>query len=297
MRSITRVCVLSAFVAALAACGGGDDPAPAPGPTPAPTTPPTSPPASGVQVAPSQAAANGLVSEANTSVAKVLQASAASGLPGGALITALPTAATVNGTIECNTLGTSGSGNITYAYTTEDGTGRPTSYVFTYNNCTWSASGITVVYNGTVNWTWTRWVAANDYSVTYAYDITYSYSGTYNSSGAIRSSATCVNASNVLSCSYDIDGTRVRNGMSVTSSGTVTTVRSATVEIDGTATSGAITIVYDNWVYDSATGRATSGTVTATDTAGNSAVITATGSGYTVRVTYNGATTEYTVTF
>jgi hypothetical protein len=294
MHPITRASILSAFVAALAACGGGGDDAPAPQ---APAPAPSPAPAAVVEVSPSQQAADGLVAEANRSVGRVLQANAASGLPVGALITALPTGATVNGTLECSNFGTNGSGTVSYTYTTSDGTGQPVSYVFTYNNCTWSVSGITIAYNGTVTWDWTRYTSATDYAVTYAYDITYSYTGAYTSSGTIRSSATCVNTAGALSCSYNIDGARVRNNISITTSGTVTTVRSATVELDGTTSSGTLTITYDNWIYDGATGRATSGSVTVTDSRGNSAVVTATGTGYTVVVTYNGAQSTYTVAY
>ena len=53
----------------------------------------------------------------------------------------------------------------------------------------------------------------------------------------------------------------------------------------------------NDWVYNTATGRASSGTIEVTFNNGDSVLITATGTGYTVAVTIGGSTTNYTVTF
>jgi hypothetical protein len=276
------------MVAALAACGGGggDD-----GGSGAAPPPPAAPPASsgttlgGIEN--TQAKAGEAVSVVNANVADIAKAAAAGVLPGGSHILTLPSGATLTGSYPCGT-----SGNVSYTYNYDATTGRPQSYEFRYNACVYTFGGTTVTYSGTGTLNYTRWNSATDWEYTYTYDFSYSYrSATYNADQTINTQMTCTHSGNATECAYSFGSNRVRN-VTATTSGNVTTVTRATI-----SSTNNITIVYDNWVYDASLRRATSGSVTISDASGNSIVVTATGTGYTVRITYNGTTTTYTVSF
>lgn len=286
MKRSTHALMLATCLA-LAACGGGGDDSPGAGPTPTPAPSPT--PSSraadvnNISITESQSAAANAVTTVNAAVADVAAAADAPNSPLGALT--LPLGATLSGTVACN------SGNVSYVYEFDAGTNRPISYNFTYNNCRYGTSTAYSQFNGTVSLGYSSWTNSANYTLTQSYNLAYQYvSPTYNSSGTINGSTTCTSTAGVLSCSYNVGANGVTN-VSVVRSGTVTTVSRATVR------SGTITVVYSNWAYDSATGRATSGTVTATDGNGNSVTIDVVSGGYRVTVVKDGRTTVYTVNY
>lgn len=304
--ALRRVGALFAITAAVAvtACGGGGSPSPSPAaPTPSSPTPPAPTPSSSVTaITDSQTGASGLVAVVNANVETVAQADAASNAPGavGALITDLPTGAVTTQTQQCSELGSilGGTGSGSYTYTSDIDTNayQVKSISVQYNNCTYSFSGATLSYNGTMAFTY-GYTGTNISSVNYTYDLTYAYSGAYGSdSGTLKSSSTCSVLGGQYDCSYNIGSAAVRN-VNVSRNGTKTTVTSATVKTNGSATSNNLTVTYSGWVYDSATGRATSGTVTVTDTNGRSATITVTSTGYRVVITAGGTTRTYDIAY
>ena len=281
-----------ACAALTAGCGGGGSdagsnlnptppapaPGPAPGPAPAPSTgaPPITPSANG---------ARATVDYINDAVADIATAGSTDGLPGASLTAALPTGATVTGSFPCS------SGNVSYSYTYNDATAAPVSYSFSYNNCSYGTAQYGYTYNGTATLNYSNYLSATSFSFSQVYDITYTYtSNGYTSSGSSKFSQTCNYTSTGLQCSYLV-GDNAVSDISVSSSGSVTTVSSATV------TSGSVTLRYTGWVYDAGTGRATAGTVTVSDGNGNSATVQVVSGGYRVTVVYNGATTVYDVAY
>lgn len=279
MNTLRARWALLAACLALAACGGGGG-----SDNDGPEEPPiTDAP---VVIAASQSGAEDLVDAVNAGVDDVFKADAAGALPGGVNLVALPSAATSQGTIECSSYG--GTGNITYSYTINDSSYQPVSYQYSYNNCTFNSGGYSARFNGSVSLTY-EYTSSNNFTYTQIYDLAYSYTyGSQTYETDLNSTRVCSSVSGVVSCSYQVGDNRIRN-VSVTRSGTVTTVRNATV------TRGTVTWSYSGWAFDASSGRATSGTVTVSDDNGNSATITVTSSGYRVTIVYNGSSTVYTV--
>lgn len=272
---------------ALAACGGGGDDSGSAGsgPNPAPSPAPAgrSADVNNISIAESQSAANGAVSTVNAAVADVVAASEAPDSPFGALT--LPLGAVTSGSFPCD------SGSVSYQYEYDAGSGRPIGYAFTYNNCRYGTSSAYSLFNGTTSLSYTQYTNATNYTLSQVYNLSYRYVSTgYDNSGTLSGSTTCTVSNGNVSCSYSIGNNGVSN-YSVTRSGSVTTVSRATVR------SGAITVTYSDWVYDASTGRATSGTVTASDGNGNSVRIDVVTGGYRVTVVKDGRTTVYTVSY
>lgn len=289
---LAKLGLLFALTAQLAACGGGgsDNPASSPAASPGTSTPSAPAPGTPPTIAASQASANALVAAVNAGVADVRTANTASSLPGGALVTALPSGATTTGSINCSTLGTAGSGSISYTYTYDGTTFSALNYSYVYSNCSFTNSGYTYTINGTGTLNYDRFTSSSDYSFTYAQDFTYAFSGpSINESGRITGTETCTSVAGRVDCAYKV-GNNTVSSVSLSTSGTVTTVS------DAKLVNGTFSCDYNTWVYDSATGRATSGSVTISD-GSKSATVTATGSGYTVSITISGQTTTYAVAY
>lgn len=270
---------------ALAACGGGGDDSAGAGPNPAPSPAPASRTAdvNNISIAESQSAANGAVSTVNAAVADIVAASEAPDSPFGALT--LPLGAVTSGSFPCN------SGNVSYQYEYDASSGRPIGYAFTYNNCRYGTASDYTQFNGTTSLSYTQYSNATNYTLTQSYNLSYRYVGTgYDNSGTLVGSTTCTSSNGNVSCSYSVGNNGITN-YSVTRSGSVTTVTRATVR------SGAITVTYSNWVYDASTGRATSGTVTASDGSGNSVRVDVVTGGYRVTVVKDGRSTVFTVSY
>lgn len=282
---------LVAALAALTACGGGGDDSSTDTPTDGTTTPAPGTPTDLREITLSQSTADAAVATVNEGVAAVREVGAANLLPGGLVARGLPTGATSSGTIQCSTLGSSGSGSIDYTMTYDDSTFFPSSYSYVYNNCTFSSTGYSYAMSGSGSLNYSRYVSATDYVFTLVYDLTYSYTGGgYSDSGTVSSTETCTASGDSVDCTYQVGDSALRD-VSITTSGSVTTIDNAT--IDGSY----VDCVYSGWSYDASNGRATSGTVTVTDGNGNTAVITATTSGYTVVITVGGSSQTYTVSF
>lgn len=280
----TPIAVLLACIALTACGGGGGD---APGPVVDPVTP-GQPPVGGrtePTLAASATAASDVVAFANASVADVVTAGQAGSLPGGALTVQLPSGATTSGTIPC------GSGSISYSYTYNAGTFTPQSYSYSYNNCTYGSGSSYYSYNGSAQLTYDFYNSATSYQFTQVYDMTYSYaSGGYSTSGTLKSSQTCTYGSGGMQCATTVGNSSISN-VSVTTSGTVTTVSRATVK------GKTVQVVYSGWVFDSTTGRASAGTVTVSDSNGNSATVQVVSGGYKVTIVYGGSTVVYNVAY
>lgn len=287
---VTRFSAM-AVLAALAACGGGDGGGGGGGGGGASKLNTTS-------ITSSQAVANSVVADINVGVAQIRGAESSGNvsLPGGVEIEALPTGATTSATINCSMLGGSGTGTITYKITTT-GSGAntvPVSYKYTYKNCSYVANGITVTFNGSGALEYQNYSSLTDttYTLTTSFeDLEYSYVGNgINETYTLNTSQTCDFSDSNISCHYSFGNSTITN-IDASTSGRVTTIRSAS--IDG----ANIDIVYTNWAFDAATGHATAGSVTVTDSNGNKAVVTVTSSGYNVAITVSGTTTPYTVAF
>ncbi len=281
--------------ASLAACGGGGGSASTALATATPVSEPVpTPAATGDWITADQEGAQRLVSATNTHVNAVEQAEVTSSAPVGALSSNSPTGVTTSSSTECASYAGSagsGSGNITHSMTYDEATARASSSRVTYNNCSWSFSGYTFSYNGTLDYSYS-YVSNTQYSITSTYNLTYATTGLYDSSGTLTNSSTCTFSGATSSCYYNV-GTAAVSDITVAKTGTTTTIAKAIVKTQGEATTNNLTISYTDWVYDSASGRATAGTVAATDTGGNSATVAVTSTGYRVTIVYGGVTSVY----
>lgn len=239
----------------------------------------------------SQQAAEGMVEEVNELVLELRSAEASSQVPTGAHISALPIGATVEGSMQCSDLGTSGSGTLSYVYTYQGD--KPVSWVYSYNDCTYTISGFTYHMDGTFSMTYSSYTNSENFRYTYVYDLDYEYtSESYSGSHSITARQSCVMSGGNLTCTHQTSSGEYNLGSwDIDIDGDTITVVNATI------VGKNVTIVFDDWVFDSSTGRALSGTVQVTDKNGNSALLTATGDGYSVEVTVNGASSTWNVTY
>jgi len=244
-------------------------------------------PPAGATVALTQQSANGLVADVNAGVAQLQQASLVGGLlPFGAQITVLPI-----GAVQDIPLQYCESGSASVRLTTNDSTGQPQSAVMSFSNCTYGAGGFSANVNGSATATFTAWTNETNYTLQLGYDISYSFTGPAgNETGSYTGQQTCTIANDVENCTTTVGSNEVSN-VTVRTAGNVTTVDT------GRISNSLIDCVYSGWVFDSSTGRATSGTVTVTAPNGDRAVITATTNGYTVVITVGGTSQTFTVTF
>ncbi len=213
-------------------------------------------------------------------------------LPGGVLTT-----------LQCSSLGQSGSG--TYSVDSNIGSGGPTTgstITITYGNCTFTSSGSTSTINGSMTLTYTRYNSAQDFAISTKYtNLTMAFtspSGNYTY-GPMNGTYTIDFANGTYSYSSTMANGGASNisSSNIVTSGSSITITSATYVYNSTSASGVIKVVFNNWRYDSTTGRAVSGSITVTGANGNTVKIDATGTGYTVTYTVNGAVTAYTVAF
>jgi hypothetical protein len=277
----TRAAALAALTG-LAACGGGDGGG------------------SGIRsISASQQSADKFVAEVNGLVDDIRQADAADQIPsagpfgfsaGASSNASLPTGAVITETLSCSDFGTAGSGSLGFTMDYNSSSGKPNFISFSYNDCSFGDSGYTYSIDGTGKMTFERYVAEDDFTFVLTYDLTYSYSGDgVSDSVTVESTEVCTIQGESIECRYRIGDYDIASFL-VESEGSLTTIHEATIE------SSDVTIVFDGWMYDSSLGRATAGMVLITDADGNSAQITATGSGYTVVTVVDGATSTWTVT-
>jgi hypothetical protein len=233
-------------------------------------------------VASSQASANELVAAVNSSVATLRRAEAADSAPGFGTPsgTAIPGLCTT-GTADVNDA----------AFTSANLTGS--TITMTFGNCVVAGVTPAVTYNGGYSIFFDRYTA--DFS-------NYKFTSTYNNFSvaiaglpveSFTGSISCEKVGTAESCSSLVDGVLISGNLDVTTSGSTTNVRSATIRGNIASAGGYVDCVYSNWTY---TGSfATGGTVTITGLNNTRAVITTTATGYTVAITSGGTTTNYTV--
>lgn len=239
----------------------------------------------------SQQAAEDLIEEVNELVLELRSAEASGQVPIGAHISALPIGATTQGSSQCSELGTPGSGTFSWVFTYQGE--KPVSWVYSYNDCTYTIGGFTYHMDGTFSINYSSYTNAQNNRYTYVYDMDYEYtSESYSGSYSINSRQSCVMSNGSLSCTYQSSsGSYDLGTWDIDIEGDTITVVNATI------VGKSVTIVFDDWVFNSSTGRAVSGTVLVTDDKGNSALLTATGTGYTVETTVNGSSSTWTITF
>jgi hypothetical protein len=286
------VCLVAALCASCSSSSGGSG-----GPSAVSTgLPANSKPTAAL--AASQSKATALVTEIQQGATELVQAAdRPTDLPAG--VDTLPTG--VVETLQCSSLGTSGSGSITV---NESGSSPAAGTVVsvTYDQCAFSSSGVTVTYNGSVTEEYVSYTSATDFEL--AVDANnFSFSTDDGSSGTT--------ASEKISYSYTIDvsngvetisytasngGSLVITASDVVTHGSDETITQGTYVYDSSAGGGVVKAVYDNWTYDSSKGFAISGSVTVTGANGAKVVITASATNYTVVYTSaSGVVTSYKV--
>jgi hypothetical protein len=266
----------------LVACGGGSD-----GGDVSP------PPTSGTPTAAftaSEQTASDLAADAVAGAQSMFKTGLAQGAPLGGLLGA-PTGVSDSYTGDCSV-----SGSIHYSYNlaNPNPNGNPVAgdtYTLTLNNCEETAGE---VENGTIKITFTRFVSEADTAFTVQLT---NYSITTNgvTEGPYTLSASFDVSNGVYSYAFNVDGATVVGMPVMHTSGTQVTIESGVIRKN--YGSGWVEWSYDYFVYDSATQRPISGTVTVTGSGGNSAVLRATANGYIVDITVNGATTTYNVAY
>ncbi len=288
----------------LSACGSDNNNAPAAaappsssGSSPAAASSAVPSTATGVLVS-NQTTANDLVAAVNRGVSTLRSAEGLENAPSSVEIKSLPTGVVT--TIDCASFPATAS-FCTGSYTIDSNiTGAITSgssITVTYNNLVYNALANigNFVYNGTISTVYDRYVSPNDFRST----ITYTNLSFGSASGLtpVNGSSTCDFSNGTINCAYLIDGTQVSN-VSVTQSGSVTNVAAGTIRANFSGANGFVDCVYNNWSFNSTTSQvASGGRVTITGSSSTSAVINSNGSGrYTVAITINGSTTNYTVT-
>jgi hypothetical protein len=236
----------------------------------------------------SQSWASAAVSAANGGVANFVAVQNTSLLPAGSLFLSLPIGATFSGTIPCSSLGTNGSGSVSYSQTLD------VSTTYTYDNCIWTSNGETLFFNGTGSLIYTNFVSSSNFTYNITWTLSYAFTGPFNASGTLTNdSETCtISAPGAINCSYSFGGYLILNPPVVMIGGNVATVTNATATITVAGVTESAQAVWSNWVYNQSLGYATSGNVTFTDSNGDSSTVIANGDGtYTVTVTIEGVTT------
>jgi len=278
------IAVASAF---LVACGGGgssssstdtsssssssgsSSSAAAPAPTATPTAVLTS----------SQSEADKLAAEAKAGLAAAQNAANSSGLPTGVETSSLPSGVAIDYSSMFCSSGT--------ASMDTNATGMPTAGTkisTTYNNCK-SKYGTGEIFSGSWSQEYTRYVSANDMAFKITYNNFSMTGGLYGGSG--------YNGSGTYACdykgSYSTTSCYFSDGSRSWSSGVSYSGGKASGTYAANYGSGTVTVKYSNF-------GSVGGTATVTGAAGNTAVITYTSAtSYSVAITVNGTTTNYTV--
>ena len=184
-------------------------------------------------------------------------------------------------TISCSSFGGTGSVTIDAA---ADG-----SSTITYNACSFSGA----TFNGVIAQSFTGNPGTAGSTVTQTYrNLTVAYAG--SPAETINGSTTCTyGANNSVSCTQAVNGYNVTSGYQLSNSGATTTVSQASM--NGSSSFGSATYTYSGWVYNGTTGRATAGSAVLDYGNGNKIEVTAGATAYTVKITFNGTTTTYTV--
>jgi hypothetical protein len=233
------------------------------------------------------------VTEVNGLIEEIRQADVSGnvgGLPMGAMITGPATGTTSSGSLNCSQLGTNGSGTVNYTFNYTDN--RLVSMAATYHDCQYTSAGTTIKLNGKYSFKYTAYTDETHYTLAYSFNLTYDYTGpSFNDSGTLKTAQSCTQNGGEYECHFQINDGYLLDDYDVSSTSTTITVHTASI------TTANATIVISNWVYNTTTGRASSGTINVTYANGDHVTITATGSGYTVVVTIGGNASTYNVAY
>jgi hypothetical protein len=282
-RFSSRLVSLALFSSVLAACGGSDKPS-SDGNGGGGSTPGLSLGTAPTATLPSsQDSAAALAAEVQSGAAEIVAAAnRPTNLPAG--VDTLPVGAVT--TLQCSQLSAGGTGS----YSIDSNlTGEPTAgstITISYDACSFTASGITITYDGTITMTYTRYVSASDYAITYsASHFSYAATGSVSYAyGPLDYSFSFDYANGELSYTYysSTGGAIAVTPGSVTTNGDDVTISSGTYVYTSAAGGGVVKVVYDHWTYDTTTLHPVSGSVTITGASGAQVAITASSTGYTV---------------
>jgi hypothetical protein len=290
---IRGLIVLCALTAGVPACGGGGGGSSGGGsPSPIATglplaTPPTA------SLAASQTSAAALAAEIQDGATQLVKvASAPSDLPGAV--------GGVEETLQCSQLSPGGSGSATVDESNFSG-GSPSAGAYveiTYNDCTLTSGSLTESINGSLEEEYVSYSSTTDFAIAIeATNLTVDISGQAEVTLNFSETLTLSNGNETVSYTAANGGSLEITSSDVVTSGNDVTITSATYVYQSAAGGGVVSAVYDNWEYDTTTGLPISGSVTVTGANGNTVVIDATSSGYTVTYTVAGVASSYTVTY
>lgn len=272
------------FTSLLAACGGG-------GSGGSDSNGDSGPPASGIPtitLTPSQQTANDLAADAVDGARSLFKTTAAQGLPIGVLISA-PTGTTQTSNESCTI-----SGSAKWTVSAKNLNGNPVagdSITIVLTNC---VDVVGLVQNGTIKVVFTRFTDENNFAFTVQL-VNFSYTENGVSYGPYSYLSTWDLTNGVFSYAFSVDGNTVVGLPVVQTSGNQVTIQSG--DVHQNFGSGWLDWHYDNFVYDSVTGRPVSGSVTVVGSGGTSAVLTATATGYTVLIAANNSSQTYNVVY
>ncbi len=211
-------------------------------------------------------------------------------LPGGVL------------TVNCT-----GSGNVSVTYNaifTGSGPAAGASETFSYNDCVMTSSTETNTLNGTVTVTYNAFTSATDWVIVLSWsDLSDVATGTNIYTYGPASGSITLTFNNGTYTYSNAVATLANGGVTnitvgdVTYSGSNVIISSANYVYTSAAAGGVVTVAVSNWTYSTTTGLPIGGTITVTDGYGDTVVITASTSGYTVVYTINGVQSTYTVSY
>jgi hypothetical protein len=243
-------------------------------------------------IALTQASAEALVAQANAGVDFLLQADLLNDLPiGTRTVPFLPIGTTVSEVLSCADFTGSGSGSIGTTLTFDAVTGAPVSGVYSFDDCRFDYEGYSYSIDGGGIFTVLAFVSESNFRFSVTYDVNYSFTSEgVTESDQVVGTATCTVSGTLDDCAIEIDGVALSD-VELSSVGGVTTIGAGRIE------SAGLVSVYEGWVFDGNTGRATAGRVTVTAANGDRAVLTVGSGGYVVVITVSGTSSTFTVPF
>jgi hypothetical protein len=213
-------------------------------------------------------------------------------------------AGTTSGTLDCQGLTSNGltgiSGSISYAAHIGSVPAAGDSGSLTFNNCMFGYSGVTFSLAGATTVTYTRYSSNTDYALQFSYsNFSLSASGGTNpyQYGLLTGSITLDVSNGVSSYPSNLADGSATNIAGVSYNGTDVTISNATYVYNSPSAGGIIKLEFNNWTYDTSTGKPVSGSITVTGVNGDTVSIVTNGSSYTVTYTIGGVSTSYMVNY
>lgn len=252
------------------------------------------------KLASSQSSANALATEIQNNAPRVVAASEVLSLP--LAMSALPGGVS-SGSIDCSAItGMGGSGSISYTVDIHSPPLSGDSGSATFNACMIVYNGVSYTLNGTAGMSFPRYSSSTDYAFIIGYSnfsvSAVSGAGNY-SSGQVSGSITLDDTNGTVTVTSNLDDGSATDiaSSNVQYNGAQITITSASYVYNSPAAGGIIKVDFSNWVYDTSTGKPVSGSITVTGANGDSVMIVANGSDYTVTYTISGVQTSYTVSY